>query len=389
MVVAAPGTAASLPHGGRFVALDSLRGLAALAIAWRHINGNGPFLSGAAHDNLRLGVDFFFVLSGFVIAASYGDRLAAGFSTVRFMALRIGRVWPLHAAMVAGYIILELVFAAAGSGGILHGREPFTGPRDPWTLPGVLLLVQALVWPGRDLWNVQSWSISVEVWLYLAAALLWRWIGARAWLPAAVAALVALAILGMGGGSQEWLLRGIGGFGLGMAVRAAWQAGWIRRLSPAALTALELSALPAAVALLLTGASVLVADLVFAAVILVFARESGPVSAVLRSAALRWLGTVSYSLYMVHGLVFGRIFDGLSWLQGQTGARWVSAQLGGADRILLPTLAGLLVALAMIAAVLPIAWLAWRCVEWPARNWSRHAATRLGASDEERAATAL
>ena len=388
-MVAIPGTAESLPGHGRFVALDSLRGVAALGIAWHHLKGTGPLLSGTAHDNLTLGVDFFFVLSGFVIAASYGDRLAAGFSTIRFMALRIGRVWPLHAAMVAGYVILELAFAVAGSGGILHGREPFTGARDPWALPGVLLLVQALVWPGRDLWNVQSWSISVEIWLYLAAALLWRWVGVRAWLPATVAALAALAILAMGGGSQGWLLRGIGGFGLGMAAHAAWQAGWAQRLSPATMTALELAAPLAALTLLVTAAPVLVADVVFAAAMLVFARESGPVSAVLRSAPLRWLGMVSYSLYMVHGLVFGRIFDGLSWLQGQTGARWVSARLGGEDLILLSPLPGLLLALAMVAAVLPIAWAAWRLVEWPARAWSRKAAARLGDGEDDRAARTI
>ena len=214
-MVAPASAPASVPDAGRFVALDALRGVAALAIAWRHLNGSGPLLSGPAHDNLSLGVDFFFVLSGFVISASYGDRLAAGFATLRFMALRIGRVWPLHAAMVGAYIVLELVFAVAGAG-VLQGREPFTGPRDPWALPGVLLLVQAVVWPGRDLWNVQSWSISVEVLLYLAVALAWRWMGRRAWMPAGLVAIAALIALQVGIETQHWLLRGIGGFGLGM-----------------------------------------------------------------------------------------------------------------------------------------------------------------------------
>ena len=81
----------------RFVALDSWRGIAALAVAFRHINGTAPFLNGQFHGNLRLAVDFFFVLSGFVIAMSYGERLAQGFSFLRFMVLRWGRVWPLHA----------------------------------------------------------------------------------------------------------------------------------------------------------------------------------------------------------------------------------------------------------------------------------------------------
>jgi len=365
-----------------------LRGVAALAIAWRHLNGSGPLLSGPAHDNLSLGVDFFFVLSGFVISASYGDRLAAGFATLRFMALRLGRVWPLHAAMVGAYIVLELVFAVAGAG-VLQGREPFTGPRDPWALPGVLLLVQAVVWPGRDLWNVQSWSISIEVLLYLAAALAWRWMGRRAWMPAGLVAIAALIALQVGIETQHWLLRGIGGFGLGMAAFAIWRRGWVQALPKTALIALELALVPSAAALLLTSAPPLAADLVFAVAVLVFAREGGPVSALLQSAPLRWLGTVSYSLYMVHGLVFGRIFDALAFLQARTGERWVGAQLGGLDLILLPPLPATLLALAILMALLPCAWLAWRLIEWPARQWSRRAAARYGAADEERAAPTI
>ena len=78
-MVASATAIARLPDGGRFVALDSWRGLAALGIAVRHINGSGPLTSGALHDNLSMAVDFFFVLSGFVIAAAYGERLREGF----------------------------------------------------------------------------------------------------------------------------------------------------------------------------------------------------------------------------------------------------------------------------------------------------------------------
>ena len=118
-------------------------------------------------------------------------------------------------------------------------------------------------------------------------------------------------------------------------------------------------------------------------------REEGPVSTILRTAPLVWLGTVSYSLYMVHGLLFGRIFDALAFLQAGTSEPWVGAQLGGLDLILLPPLPATLLALAMLAALLPCAWLAWRLIEWPARQWSRRAAARYGAADEERAAPTI
>src|SRR5690348_4404083 len=56
-------------------------------------------------------VDFFFILSGFVITASYGARLAQGYPRWRFLLIRFGRVYPLHIATVAIYVVLEfLVF---------------------------------------------------------------------------------------------------------------------------------------------------------------------------------------------------------------------------------------------------------------------------------------
>ncbi len=102
---------AGQPRAERFIALDSLRGLAAVAVMLFHI-GNFGWLGGFdAIQHAWLLVDFFFVLSGFVIAASYGERLAQGYSGGKFMALRLGRVVPLHAAVVAAFVLAEfLVF---------------------------------------------------------------------------------------------------------------------------------------------------------------------------------------------------------------------------------------------------------------------------------------
>ncbi len=367
-------TAAPGDERPRFTVLDSWRGIAALAVALRHINGSAPFLSGDFHGSLRHAVDFFFVLSGFVIAASYGERLAAGFSLPRFMALRWGRVWPLHAVMVLLYLALECALALNGTGGVLAGREPFTGPRDLAALPASFLLLQAWIWPDRDLWNVQSWSISVELGLYLGAALLWRVLGARAGLASLILGLAALVAL-----HSEWalwppVLRGIAGFGLGMACWIIWPRVAALTLSGPAAAALELGLVAAIIAALAAQAGYAVLDPLFALAVLAFAREQGPVSRLLSTAPLRWLGVLSYALYMVHGLVLGRAFDALAFLQAQVGAEWVSARLGGEDLLLLPPLPALAVTLAMLAAAVAAAWIAWHFVEWPARAWSRRAA---------------
>ena len=380
-MVASARAPASLPDGGRFVTLDSWRGIAALGVAVHHLNGSGPLLTGPLHDNLGAAVDFFFVLSGFVIVAAYGERLAAGFSTLRFMVLRAGRVWPLHAAMVALYLVLELAYAVAG-GGALGGRAPFTGARDPVALVPVILLLQEYVYPQRDLWNVQSWSISVELGLYFGAALLWRFAGRRAVIVAAVAALLALVLID-GGWAGVWgnLLRGVAGFGLGAGVWTLF-----RRLPNAGIRAMagfEIATAIAAVAAIAAAAPTALSDSVFAALVLVFAREQGPLSRALRSPPFVWLGALSYSLYMVHGMVIGRILDLAAVVQSRVGARWVDDRIGGVAELTLAPLPATCAALAMLAAALVAAWLAWRLIEWPARQWSRRRAAWLGVGAEE------
>jgi peptidoglycan/LPS O-acetylase OafA/YrhL len=375
---------AGSPH--RFVVLDSWRGLAALAVAWHHIEGTAPFLAGTLHANLALAVDFFFVLSGFVIAASYGERLAGGFPLARFMALRIGRVWPLHAAMVLLYLLLETGLWLMQAG--IAGREPFTGPRDLAALPVSLFLLQAWFLPGRDLWNVQSWSISVELGLYLGAALLWRFGRGRAFLVAPLLGFAALAVLAAGeGGVWVQVLRGLGGFGLGMACWPLWQALNARSWPRLPLVLAELALPPLILWALAADVPLIGLDLLFAAAVLVFAGERGPVSAALRTAPMVWLGTLSYALYMVHGLVFGRVFDVMAAVQGRVGGEWVAAGLGGGDRLLLAPLQSALAVAAMMALALVAAWLAWRLVEWPARAWSRRLAARIGSNGANSAAT--
>ena len=85
----------------RYIALDSLRGIAALGVAAYHLHGGGALFDLAVVRGGWLWVDFFFVLSGFVISSSYGERLAQDFSLARFMLLRLGRVWPLHINVLA------------------------------------------------------------------------------------------------------------------------------------------------------------------------------------------------------------------------------------------------------------------------------------------------
>lgn len=113
-------------QGDRYIALDSLRGIAALTVVGHHLLYYGLPVEPAYLGGGVLAVDFFFVLSGFVIAANYCERLGAGMPVRWFMALRIGRIWPLHLALLAAYFALEAAFWLFTPQGFLL-RAPFSG----------------------------------------------------------------------------------------------------------------------------------------------------------------------------------------------------------------------------------------------------------------------
>jgi peptidoglycan/LPS O-acetylase OafA/YrhL len=88
--------------GRRYEALDGLRGVAAVGVMLYHIGGwtGRPWL--VSHGYLA--VDFFFCLSGFVLAHAYGRR---EIGWLGFLRQRLIRLWPLIAlTMLAGAMVI-------------------------------------------------------------------------------------------------------------------------------------------------------------------------------------------------------------------------------------------------------------------------------------------
>jgi peptidoglycan/LPS O-acetylase OafA/YrhL len=116
-------------------------------------------------------VDFFFVLSGFVICHSYRDKISNGGDLSRFMWLRAGRLYPLHFATLIIFIGLEgLQWVKELVTGSIGETAAFT-INNWFAVLTNLFLVQSLGVHHSKTFNSVSWSISTEFYTYLIFAL--------------------------------------------------------------------------------------------------------------------------------------------------------------------------------------------------------------------------
>lgn len=287
------------------VPLTSIRGFAALWVALMHFqlgmaDVGYSLWPGLAHYGYA-GVDIFFILSGFILAAVY--RGIAWRNLAAFLTRRAFRVYPMHLAVLGGMVLLWL--DAYLRFGVHNEAQQLR-----W-LPVFALLLQPFVY-HRLMWNAVAWSISVELVCYLL-------------FPLAIMALrharlfVLVPIILILGAIEHHLqiydlyvwgdgavARGLVGFGLGMALRLASE----RLPVPAAwLTSLgELIGL---------GGIVFCASMsptldfghdipqCAALLILCLSYDSGLVARVLHARWCLWFGRISFSLYLMHENVIG------------------------------------------------------------------------------------
>ena len=100
------------PH---YELLDGLRGVAALFVVWYHVFEGFAFAGGTSIDTFNhgyLAVDFFFILSGFVISYAYDDRWSGKMSMIDFFKRRLIR---LHPMIIMGALIGCVTFLLQGS----------------------------------------------------------------------------------------------------------------------------------------------------------------------------------------------------------------------------------------------------------------------------------
>lgn len=340
--------------------LTSLRFFAAMWVVLFHYWAK---LTPAAEPALvakgYLGVELFFVLSGFILCHVYLDQVGDGrFKYGGFLWARLARVYPLHLATLIGVGAMALgagVLGFAIDPAILSWRS----------LPANLLLLQAWGLAPEAGWNHPSWSISAEWFAYLSFPV-FAWAALRLkskpWIAMALAAAIlsvlyaafeALAGFSLTQATIAWgALRIVPCFALGCAAHLLWRARPLKSV-PAASAAI-LATLMGIIGLIFAGGSDAPVVILFGVLIVALASLSSAGSKILGSPVLVYLGEVSYAVYMVC-------------------IPWTLLFVNGATKLLhlpgeqLP----LPLWLVFFASVVPVAALAHHVVERPARDAMR------------------
>jgi peptidoglycan/LPS O-acetylase OafA/YrhL len=369
--------------------LTSIRGLAALYVFLFHcqntISGfNVGYLAPFSRKGY-LAVDFFFVLSGFILSHVYMSDFDRGrHDHGAFLLLRLGRIYPVHllTLLLAGLVTLSPLFS--------QERWLIT---DGFSFVTNLLLLHSWNLHESLSWNYVSWSISAEWFAYLffpGFVLLSLPFRSRPWaaLAAAGGAVMALGVVMWLVVFPQWLpelaapqvkavleapLSVAANYGL-IRVGFEFLAGVLIFRAHAALrdqphewanAASVLAAAVAAVVLVLPWRTPhicqdIAAVIATSALIFCLSLSDGRFGRLLEWRPLVYLGEISYSFYMVHGVSFLIYFAALD-------ALWLAKP---STRLEAYSVAALLAIMTFVGAILTYHW-----VELPARNATKR---RLG-----------
>ncbi len=359
-----------------FDSLESLRGLAALLIVFHHLPAwYVPAYEVGFVRHSYLMVEFFFVLSGFVLFHSYGTLIANRFDFLRFMFLRFGRLYPVHVTFLLLYLGLETAkYIAATKYGIVGGNtRPFV-ENSIGAFFEHLFLVQALGFSSHALtFNIPSWSISTEFYTYVVFGLSVLYLSRRGFLFLSVAVVAGSLSLLLFRGEQigyfDSILNCLAGFFCGCLAYGVFQAAGSRALS-GGWSWLSLGFVVILLCFKAEGNgwdSVMFPLSALLILSLLLAPRCG-LNSILLKSPLRWLGKVSYSLYMSHGITI--------WAINQICRLILKMPQAMVEGVLTPQLSphlALIVYPMTVIATLAAAQITFKLIENPSRQWTRAA----------------
>lgn len=291
----------------RYRSLDGYRFIAASLVVLLHFHGEFGLHLGAATPvvtSLEVMVDFFFVLSGFVIAVTYGKAMANSGDYGRFLQRRVARLFPLHLAVLS--VFIGLAFANR-FGWLTANHADVLGFA---ALPANILMLHAWGTTDHLSFNAGSWSISAEWLSYLLFPVLL--VLSRRWslatnLAVAAGAIGLLALWRDATGMRAWYeatydygaLRALPTFFLGVVLAGLFEVlpGSLR--CPWLLVHLIFLS---AVASLFFPLRIVTIGLLALVVLLAAVAERGNTPSLVTSRLFGRLGDASYAIYMIHGI---------------------------------------------------------------------------------------
>lgn len=289
--------------------LDSLRGVAALSVALFHFN-IGSIFNNSFTNNAGLMVDFFFVLSGYVISLNYNNRIGSFSDLFKFQRKRFARLYPLHFIILLSFVLLELLKLLISDFTNSISTKSFTGQYNPEYIYANLALAQNF-FNSQLSWNAPSWSISAEFYTYFLWGLLFliphRSLRIFVLLLIFIITIYAYFTGYWGfGRTENGYLRCIFSFLIGSFL-PAMETGRKHPFSGVATSVILIS-----VVVILCYAPhiprplVIIFPFMFAALVYVL-NQTDPKSRVIRilqNRHLVFIGTISYGIYMIHWLLW-------------------------------------------------------------------------------------
>tara|TARA_R110002153_G_scaffold116833_1_gene260613 strand:+ start:3478 stop:4566 length:1089 start_codon:yes stop_codon:yes gene_type:complete len=306
----------------RFEALDAFRGGCALSVVVFHMHLVDSITELNFFRGSSIFVEFFFVLSGFVLAHGYGFKKNLNFKI--FMKARFFRLYPLHFFMFVVFVILEFgKLFAYKFGGFVFNNEPFTNSFAISEMIPNLLLIQSWTPLTNHLtFNYPSWSISIEFYLY---ALLFLSIVAfkknriLSWVFISFIAFILMYF------ESEILvptvLRGLSCFFGGAFTYVMYKK--LSNFKPSYIVGSIVETMLLICIVLIVQSQVeyrsIIAPVLFFFTVLFFAFESGFFSTLLKAKPLQYAGKLSYSIYMTHAAILFCLISTAIILQKLTG----------------------------------------------------------------------
>lgn len=335
----------SKPH---YVLLDGLRGVAALLVMWYHVFeafATSPFDQKFNHGYLA--VDFFFILSGFVIGYAYDDRWKKTMTTKDFFKRRLIR---LHPMVIMGAVLGAITFC-------IQGSVQWNGTQVGLSMVMIALLLNLFLIPavpgtGPEVrgngemypLNGPSWSLFFEYIGNILYALFIRRLSTKALTVLVVASGVGLASfaifnlsgsnhLGVGWSLSDYnliggFLRMMFAFSAGLLISRIFKpvrikgAFWICSVSILAL--LSMPYIGGDEPSWMNGIYDSVCTL-FLFPLLVYLGASGKTTDKTTAKVCKFLGDISYPVYVIH-YPFMYLFYAWVWKDGLTFAQsWPAA----------------------------------------------------------------